>query len=36
MQTPSGERRHLGVTISPIRKGQEKINGAICPAERFD
>src|SRR5947209_7096219 len=28
--TPSGERRHLGVTISPIRKGQEKINGAIC------
>ena len=28
--TPSGESRHLGVTISPIRKGQEKINGAIC------
>src|SRR3981189_3349072 len=28
--TPSGERRHLGVTISPIRKGNEKINGAIC------
>src|SRR5256885_9656801 len=28
--TPSGERRHPGVTISPIRKGQEKINGAIC------
>src|SRR5713226_379383 len=28
--TPSGERRHLGVTISPIRRGQEKINGAIC------
>src|SRR5882762_5503137 len=28
--TPSGECRHLGVTISPIRKGQEKINGAIC------
>jgi two-component system sensor histidine kinase HydH len=28
--TPSGERRHLGVTISPIRKGHEKINGAIC------
>src|SRR6266478_1520799 len=28
--TPSGERRHLGVTISPIRKEQEKINGAIC------
>jgi PAS domain S-box-containing protein len=28
--TPSSERRHLGVTISPIRKGTEKINGAIC------
>jgi two-component system, NtrC family, nitrogen regulation sensor histidine kinase GlnL len=28
--TPAGERRHLGVTISPIRKGDEKINGAIC------
>jgi PAS domain S-box-containing protein len=28
--TPTGERRHLGVTISPIRKGDEKINGAIC------
>jgi len=28
--TPSGERRHLGVTISPIRKAHEKINGAIC------
>jgi PAS domain S-box-containing protein len=28
--TPAGERRHLGVTISPIRKGNEKINGAIC------
>jgi PAS domain S-box-containing protein len=28
--TPAGERRHLGVTISPIRKGSEKINGAIC------
>lgn len=28
--TPSGDRRHLGVTISPIRRGQEKINGAIC------
>src|SRR6202140_3225067 len=27
---PSGERRRLGVTISPIRKGNEKINGAIC------
>ena len=28
--TPAGEHRHLGVTISPIRKGNEKINGAIC------
>src|SRR5258707_14028778 len=28
--TASGERRHLGVTISPIRKGIEKISGAIC------
>jgi len=28
--TPSGEHRHLGVTISPIRKGSEKINGALC------
>jgi PAS domain S-box-containing protein len=28
--TPAGERRHLGVTISPIRKENEKINGAIC------
>jgi PAS domain S-box-containing protein len=28
--TPAGERRHLGVTISPIRKGSEKINGALC------
>ena len=28
--TPVGERRHLGVTISPIRRGNEKINGAIC------
>src|SRR6202521_1296722 len=27
---PSGERRRLGVTISPIRKGNEKINGALC------
>ena len=27
---PSGETRHLGVTISPIRKGEGKINGAIC------
>ena len=28
--TPAGEHRYLGVTISPIRKGNEKINGAIC------
>jgi two-component system, NtrC family, sensor histidine kinase PilS len=28
--TPGGECRHLGVTISPIRKTNEKINGAIC------
>src|SRR5712664_170109 len=28
--TPSGERRHLGVTISPIRRGTESISGAIC------
>src|SRR3984893_10815490 len=28
--TPAGECRHLGVTISPIRRGNEKINGAIC------
>jgi len=27
---PGGERRHLGVTISPIRRGNEKINGALC------
>ncbi|HEY2353071.1 MAG TPA: ATP-binding protein [Candidatus Acidoferrum sp.] len=27
---PHGESRHLGVTISPIRRGVEKINGAIC------
>ncbi len=27
---PDGERRQLGVTISPIRRGNEKINGAIC------
>lgn len=27
---PDGERRHLGVTISPIRRGNEKINGVIC------
>jgi len=27
---PDGEGRRLGVTISPIRRGNEKINGAIC------
>jgi len=27
---PSGARRVLGVTISPIRKGNEKISGALC------
>ena len=27
---PSGESRVLGVTISPIRKGDEKISGALC------
>src|SRR5215468_6114983 len=29
-QPPAGELRHLGVTISPIRKGEGNINGAIC------
>src|ERR1700720_78455 len=28
--SPSGEGRRLGVTISPVRRGNEKINGAIC------
>ncbi len=27
---PAGDTRHLGVTISPIRRGSEKISGAIC------
>lgn len=27
---PAGDMRHLGVTISPIRRGQGKISGAIC------
>lgn len=27
---PHGETRQLGVTISPIRRGAEKISGAIC------
>ena len=29
-ETPGGEERLLGVTISPIRRGTEKINGALC------
>jgi signal transduction histidine kinase len=27
---PAGDTRRLGVTISPIQKGSEKISGAIC------
>ncbi|MDP9147104.1 MAG: ATP-binding protein, partial [Acidobacteriota bacterium] len=27
---PGGELRYLGVTISPIRRGEEKVTGAIC------
>src|SRR5467141_2876246 len=27
---PAGDARHLGVTISPIRRGEGKISGAIC------
>jgi PAS domain S-box-containing protein len=27
---PAGETRRLGVTISPIRRGNEKVSGAIC------
>jgi PAS domain S-box-containing protein len=27
---PAGDTRRLGVTISPIRRGAEKISGAIC------
>lgn len=27
---PNGEKRQLGVTISPIRRGSEKISGALC------
>jgi len=27
---PAGDTRHLGVTISPIRRGTEIISGAIC------
>jgi PAS domain S-box-containing protein len=29
-KAPAGDTRLLGVTISPIRKGTEKITGAIC------
>jgi two-component system sensor histidine kinase HydH len=29
-EAPGGETRRLGVTISPIRKGTEKISGVIC------
>ena len=28
--TPGGEKRRLGVTISPIRRGGERITGVIC------
>lgn len=28
--TPEGETRHLGVTISPILQGSQKVSGAIC------
>jgi signal transduction histidine kinase len=27
---PAGDTRHLGVTISPIRRGEGEISGAIC------
>jgi len=27
---PAGDTRHLGVTISPIRRGTENISGVIC------
>jgi PAS domain S-box-containing protein len=27
---PAGDTRHLGVTISPIRRGEGKVSGAIC------
>jgi two-component system, NtrC family, sensor histidine kinase HydH len=29
-QPPAGDTRHLGVTISPIRRGEGQISGAIC------
>ncbi len=28
--TPAGELRHLGVTISPILHGAQKVSGALC------
>jgi nitrogen-specific signal transduction histidine kinase len=28
--SPSGDARRLGVTISPIRRGDDKVSGAIC------
>jgi nitrogen-specific signal transduction histidine kinase len=28
--TPAGDARRLGVTISPIRRGDDKVRGAIC------
>lgn len=27
---PAGDTRRLGVTISPVRRGNEKVSGAIC------
>src|SRR5229473_769503 len=32
---PAGDTRHLGVTISPIRRGEGKISGAICLLTEF-
>lgn len=29
-EPPAGDTRHLGVTISPIRRGEGKISGVIC------
>src|SRR5215469_13660323 len=29
-ETPAGDARHLGVTISPIRRAEGKISGVIC------
>jgi PAS domain S-box-containing protein len=29
-RAPAGDARHLGVTISPIRRGDERASGAIC------